>query len=316
MLRRPSPPLPPLFALLALIAMIAPCGGCSSTSLEYGVSTRAQTYVDFGPPEGILRTDPPRCAVLPAIAVGANEPRSIALDMALDRAIRRPELDAGLDLGFVPKAARDLQVVPHEVVMNLAIVTGHESALRRLEDAGNTEFHDRDALREVGSLVGADYLLQPRLVSVTVDNASRFTFAGFSFLRTGWTTVEAVLQMWHAPTGRLVWQSSGQVNLVIDNVVGTSPSIQSAFDAIMSTLMIDLATGRAISLVRGRTVDPETSTESTAAAPKERTEPAAADANATVESEGESAGDADPDTESNATADQDVPATSTTGGSS
>ena len=62
-------------------------GGCASASVEIGVTTRAERYLDFGDPNEMLLADPPRCAVLPSLS-SANHGRAAVVDMALDKAFR------------------------------------------------------------------------------------------------------------------------------------------------------------------------------------------------------------------------------------
>ena len=48
-----------------------------------------------------------------------------------------------------------------------------------------------------------------------------------------------VMQIWHAPTGRLVWQSTASGTLVGEGVVGTPPSIEPVLDAILLAMLED-----------------------------------------------------------------------------
>ena len=89
-----------------------------------------------------------------------------------------------------------------------------------------------------------------QVVSIKVDNAGRFTFTGLTFIRTGWISIEAAMQLWDVPTGELVWQSTGEGSLTAENVVGISPPVQSALDGIMITLFGDFVTGRSQAVVR------------------------------------------------------------------
>ena len=225
-------------------------GGCASASVEIGVTTRAETYLDFGDPNQLLLANPPRCAVLPSLS-SSNPGRSMVVDMALDKAFLvdyRP-------FSLLPQteAAKAFTVVSHEEAARRVVQEGKTDALRKIYSSLNpTGIPDPKALAEVARSLKVEYLLLPRLISLSTDNASRFTFTGLTFIRTGWISVESSLQLWHGPSGELAWQSTGQGSLTAENVVGISPPVQSALDGLLTTLVGDLVTGRTSSVVSGK----------------------------------------------------------------
>ena len=52
------------------------------------------------------------------------------------------------------------------------------------------------------------------------------------------------MQIWHAPSGRLVWQSTASGTLVGEGVVGNPPPIQPVLDAILRAMLEDFVSGR------------------------------------------------------------------------
>jgi len=259
------------FAMLAASpAILGLVGGCASPNLEVGVTTRAQTYRDFGPPHDLMTAQPPRVAVLPSIATGAHAGQSAAMDMALDKAITEDRTPLLRLAGSRP--SDPLVVVPHEVVLNTCITFDLLDELRTVSariDPGNVL--DPDAASRLGRLLDVEYLLLPRLVGIDTDNSNRFSLAGLTFLRTGWTSVDACMQLWHAPSGRLVWQCTGEGTLTAENVVGISPSTQATLDALLDTMLGDLMAGRSQSLIRGRIEEPQP--ETSASTPDAGSEP-------------------------------------------
>ena len=63
--------------VLTLLGLAMTAGGCAKTSVEIGVTTRAQTYEGFGEPMELATADPRRMAVLPALASGGGGDRDL-----------------------------------------------------------------------------------------------------------------------------------------------------------------------------------------------------------------------------------------------
>ena len=111
---------------------------------------------------------------------------------------------------------------------------------------------DKPALAaKIADGLGVKYLIFPQITGVSTDNAGRFTFAGLTFIRTGWISMEGTLQIWDAPSRGMAWQSAGECSLSAENMVGISPPVQSAMDALFVTLVGDFAIGRSASIVSG-----------------------------------------------------------------
>lgn len=237
-----------LMVLCALPHLVL--GGCASASVEIGVTTRAETYLDFGEPNQLLLANPPRCTVLPSIS-SSNPGRSMVVDMALDKAFLvdyRP-------FSLLPqkKETRAFNLLSHEEVARRVVQNGKADELRKIYSSLDpVGIPDPKALAEIARVLEVEYLLLPRLISLSTDNASRFTFTGLTFIRTGWISIESSLQLWHGPSGELAWQSTGQGSLTAENVVGISPPVQSALDGLLTTLVGDLVTGRTSSVVSGK----------------------------------------------------------------
>lgn len=237
-----------LMAICALAHLTL--GGCASASVEIGVTTRAETYLDFGDPDQLLLANPPRCAVLPSLS-SSNPGRSMVVDMALDKAL----LADYRPFSLLPQteAAKAFTVVSHEETARRVVREGKTDELRKIYSSLDPiGIPDPKALAEVARSLKVEYLLLPRLISLSTDNASRFTFTGLTFIRTGWISVESSLQLWHGPSGELAWQSNGQGSLTAENVVGISPPVQSALDGLLTSLVGDLVTGRTSSVVSGK----------------------------------------------------------------
>ena len=224
------------FRLLLMMLMFLMVSGCASDGIQVGVQNRSEQYRQMLDPQSILSSKTPRCAVLPTFASGSNAGIASFANVSFAHVAR--------------KQINDVNILFHADVVNRLNLTGEVDLLNQLLasiDPG--DFLERDKLQRVGTSLGVEYLLLPRLVTVITDNATRLSFAGFTFIRTGWTTVELGLQLWHAPTGQLVWQATGSGTLVVENVAGSSPSIQTTLDALLSAILFDFAEGRSESIL-------------------------------------------------------------------
>ncbi len=240
----------PIIVASVLLTTASALPGCASASVEIGVTTRAEAYVQLDDPMSLLLAEPPECAILPAIMTGTTPGRGVAADFALDKAMQKDYRPFSL----VPQAKIEPFKVlsSHDVVATCIAAKRLETLRSLLASSQPGNLLETKSLQEIGRLMDVDYLLVPQVVGIQTDNASRFTFAGLTFIRTGWISVEGTLQLWHVPTGTLAWQSAGEGSLTAENVVGISPPIQAAMDALFSTLVGDFVTGRTQSVVSGR----------------------------------------------------------------
>ena len=234
--------------------------GCATPNIKVGVQTRSQLHVELDEPREILVSVPPRCAILPSAVSGASAGLGPFNDQSIGRMIedaveRRGERGplgwlAGDGDGDGDGDVSEETVFSPADVVNAANTAGLGGELKSLIGSVTAAgVLDRDRLRRIGRLLDVEYVMLPWLAGVHTDNATRFNFAGITLVRTGWTTVEMVLQLWHAPSGRLVWQSTASGTLVGEGVVGTPPSIQPVLDALLRAMLEDFVSGRSESVL-------------------------------------------------------------------
>ena len=219
---------------LPLLLLIA--SGCASNGIQVGVQNRSEQYGPMPEPRSILTSKTPICAVLPTFASGSNAGIAAFANVSF-ASVARNHIE-GVNILFHSDVVNRLNMVGDADVLNELLAS---------VDPG--DFLDRDKLQKAGKSLDVEYLLLPRLVAVITDNATRFSITGITFVRTGWTTVEIGLQLWHAPTGQLVWQATGSGTLVVENVVGRSPAIQTALDTLLAAMLLDFVHGRSESVL-------------------------------------------------------------------
>ncbi len=244
--------------LLALMAVAVSVTGCASASVEIGVTTQARTYQDFGNPLELMTAVPPRCAVLPAIMASSGIGHGPSTNISFADCMHRDYRPFSL-LERDPQKA--FTAIPYDQTLNTAIRAGRyddlSSLMMQLRSNG---LADPEHLRAIGRLLDVEYLLVPAVVSVKVDNASRFTFTGLTFIRTGWISIEGLVGLWHAPTGTLVWQGVGEGTLTAENVVGISPPAQNAIDGLFAALISDFINQRSETVLRSKVDNPPVTT--------------------------------------------------------
>jgi hypothetical protein len=240
----------PLLLLLVSAMITFPVTGCASASVEIGVTTKARTYQDFGDPLELMTAVPPRCAVLPAIMASSGIGHGPSTNISFADCMQRDYRPFSL-LERDPQKA--FTAIPYDQSLNTAIRAGRYDDLSTLMlQLRSNGLADPTLLRTIGRLLDVEYLLVPAVVSVKVDNASRFTFTGLTFIRTGWISIEGLVGLWHAPTGTLVWQGVGEGTLTAENVVGISPPAQNAIDGLFSALISDFVNLRSESVLRSK----------------------------------------------------------------
>ena len=240
----------PMLVITTILSAIT-AGGCASQSVEIGVTTRAETYLPIDDRFDLLTADPPRCAVLPAIMIGTNAGRGVAADIAIDQALARNYQPQRFAFNSEPESD-PINVIRHYEVADWCIDNGMLPDLQKLlQRHQTTNYPDPELAAKIADGLGVKYLIFPQITGVSTDNAGRFTFAGLTFIRTGWISMEGTLQIWDAPSRGMAWQSAGECSLSAENMVGISPPVQSAMDALFVTLVGDFAIGRSASIVSG-----------------------------------------------------------------
>jgi hypothetical protein len=73
---------------------------------------------------------------------------------------------------------------------------------------------DRQRLRPIGSALGTRYLLLPGLAEFDQLIMDKYEAMGVKLVRTRVTTLRLWLQLWDAQTGRILWESAGELTAV------------------------------------------------------------------------------------------------------
>lgn len=209
--------------------------GCASTAIEVSVQTRAESYRRIEPPREILFATPPATAVLPSNASGTPG-FGVFMNTAIEKVLRE-------------SGAKETVIGPTETG-NLLSEMGLRGELDALMNSWQpSNVLDPAGLAKIGDALGVRYLFVPYLVTYNTNNNSRITFLGVTFVRTGWTTIQVALQLWHTPSGTMVWQGQGISTLGCEGIIGppvpTGPTIEEAIRPMLG----DFIAGRSESIV-------------------------------------------------------------------
>lgn len=209
--------------------------GCASNAIEVSVQTRAESYRRLEHPRTVMFSQPPACAVLPANA-GGTPGLAIFMNAAIEQVLR----DAGAESSVIG---------PTETG-NLLSASGLRSELDALVRSWQpTGVLDPATLARIGETLGVRFVMMPYLATYNTNNDSRFTFLGFTFVRTGWTTVQVALQLWHTSTGTLVWQGHGISTLGCEGIIGPPVPAAPTIEQAVRPMIDDFIAGRSESIV-------------------------------------------------------------------
>jgi hypothetical protein len=70
---------------------------------------------------------------------------------------------------------------------------------------------ERERLQRIGSALGSHYVLLPGLAEFNQVIVDRFDVKGFKLIQNRVTTLRVWLQLWETTTGRILWQSTGEI---------------------------------------------------------------------------------------------------------
>ncbi len=224
-------------SILASVACCLAAAGCAETSIKAGMQTRSAVYAAslLGGSDGaraLLTSNPPKVGILQGVSPGAPL-RGLG-----------PLASDGVRVA-VHRRCPGSTVVSGPTVVGLVAAAGKSPTLARLlREANDTGILAPADLAEIGLATGLDWFFVAIVASNDVRDATRFALFGLTAVRSHWTTSNLTLQLWHAPTGRLAWQSVGDCTEYVESIA-TAP-------VPLHVVMAELAGAMVNDLVRGR----------------------------------------------------------------
>jgi len=134
--------------------------------------------------------------VSPASLQGFNPPLSYALNAALSEA--SPPIRG---------------IAAHETVnmLNQQGLAGEYGTL--IAGFGRAGILEREPLQRIGSALSSRYVLLPGLAEFNQVIIDRLSISGWNFIQSRVTTLRLWLQLWETQTGKILWESAGEVTV-------------------------------------------------------------------------------------------------------
>ncbi len=232
------------------VAWLGLVGGCGEAAMTVGVHTRSAIYAQSvlehdGGARAIITAHPPRVGTLQGIAPsapmrGLGAFASDGIRVALRRACAESTVLTGPNtIALIARggASGDLQQL-----------------LKEAQDSG---ILDPQLLAKIGKVAGLDYFFLGTMSLVNSSNSTRFSPLGLTMVRSDWTTLNMVLQLYHAPTGRIVWQSLGDCTDYAESAAAIPVSVHVVSSDLCEAMIKDLLWGRSRTTLMGTGNEPE-----------------------------------------------------------
>jgi hypothetical protein len=134
--------------------------------------------------------------VTPASLQGFNLPLSHALNAALAEA---------------SPSIRGIAAYETLNLLNQQGLTGEYGAL--IAGFGRAGILEREPLQRIGAALSSRYVLLPGLAEFNQVIIDRLSIYGWNFIQSRVTTLRLWLQLWEIQTGKVLWESSGEVTV-------------------------------------------------------------------------------------------------------
>lgn len=104
-------------------------------------------------------------------------------------------------------------IATHETLnlLNQQGLTGEYGAL--IAGFGRAGILEREPLQRIGSALSSRYVLLPGLAEFNQVIIDRISIYGWNFIQSRVTTMRLWLQLWEIKTGKILWESSGEVTV-------------------------------------------------------------------------------------------------------
>jgi hypothetical protein len=223
--------------------------GCGEASMKLGLHTRSAIYGNTvlerdGGARAILTAKPPRVGTLQGVSPGAP---LRGLGVFASDAVR-----IGLH-----RTCPNATVLTGPTTTALATRAGRSRELQTLlENANNTGILAAEDLAALGKATGLDYFFLGTIAWINISNATRLNPLGLTIVRSDWTNMNMVLQLYHAPTGEIVWQSVGDCTGYTESTAAIPISVHVVTSDLGEAMLNDLLAGRSRTTLFGTGNEP------------------------------------------------------------
>lgn len=131
---------------------------------------------------------------------------------------------AGLQ-GFNPPLSHALSAALSEASPPIRGIAAHETVNMLNEQGQSAQYGaliagfgragilEREPLQRIGSALSSRYVLLPGLAEFNQVIIDRLSISGWNFIQSRVTTLRLWLQLWDTQTGKIVWESAGEITV-------------------------------------------------------------------------------------------------------
>jgi hypothetical protein len=218
---------------LNVMFMLALVTGCLGSIYGWQVRTTSTPLPpSFNP--AILGQEP--VAILGALAMPGLHGNEMPLDYLLEEVLK--------------KVAPQVNVVSSRHSMSQINQQGLAADYTQMRmDAEQSYILNREALKKIGTSIGARYVFQPRLAAFAQAMTDRWTFPalGILVMQTRSADLRVSLQLWDAKTGELLWVSMAEGTLQSEAASRDYVYFEDAARVALGSMIADFLNGKTAS---------------------------------------------------------------------
>jgi hypothetical protein len=141
--------------------------------------------------------------------------------------------------GEVLKLRRpDIRCLPLAETLSAVNRAGFADEYQRMfNDYHNTGIFDRDTLRRVSEVTGAQYLAQLKLQGFSQGATNRLGVFGLRVMETKYATLRLFFQIWNAAEGAIVWEGIQELNYSVESIDERTVTLQTVIEKAAENLV-------------------------------------------------------------------------------
>jgi len=112
-----------------------------------------------------------------------------------------------------------------------------EEYQRMFSEYRDTGIFDRDTLRKISDVTGAQYLAQLKLQGFSQGATERLGAFGLRIMETKFATLRLFFQIWNAAEGAIVWEGIQELNYSVESIDERTVTLQTVIEKAAENLV-------------------------------------------------------------------------------
>jgi len=138
----------------------------------------------------------------------------------------------------------DIKVIPYWQTLSVINTGGYTADYARmLNTYTTTGILDRDILTKLGTALGAQYLIHPRIIDFKQKQTIRFQPFGFTMFLTHETEIKIYIEVWDARNGGIVWIGAAEANMASEHFMSKPIPFEAVAKLTIETLLKKMPLG-------------------------------------------------------------------------